>query len=354
MGDRILLAHGDGGLLTHRLVRDLFLKGYGGPRLREQGDAAILDPVPRMALTTDSFVVSPIFFPGGDIGKLAVTGTVNDLAVSGAVPRYLTAGFILEEGLEIARLARVVESMAATARDCQVEIVAGDTKVVGRGQADGLYINTSGVGFVLPGTDLRYDRIRGGDAVIINGSVGEHGLAVLSRREGLEFETPIVSDCAPLSGLIGPLLERFPGIRFMRDPTRGGVATTLKEIALSAGVDIVLKEAAIPVTDAASAAAEMLGLDPLYLANEGKVLVIAPEEDAAGILEFMRAHPLGRAAGIIGRVEGPAGAGAQPLLVAGTDALGGSGWCGRVYLRTVYGGTKQLDMLAGEQLPRIC
>jgi len=287
----------------------------------------------RLALTTDSFVVTPLFFRGGDIGKLAVSGTVNDLAVSGASPLYLTVGFILEEGLPLAALERVVASLAATARQAGVTVVAGDTKVVGRGQADGLFINTTGLGVIPPDRDLGYHRIRPGDAVVISGYVGDHGLAVLAERKELGILEAPESDCAPLAGIILPLLEEFPGIRLLRDPTRGGVATTLKEIAVAAKVDVWLEEEAIPVRPQCRALAEMLGLDPLYLANEGKFLAVVEADQASALVEAVRTHPLGEAAAVIGRVQ------------AGE---------GRVLLRTAYGGTRRLEMLAGAPLPRIC
>lgn len=340
--ERILLAHGDGGTLTSQLVSDIFLKYLANPALDEMGDAAVIDirsalddPSGRLAFTTDSFVVDPVFFPGGDIGKLAVCGTVNDLAVSGAVPRCLSAGFILEEGLPLTDLERIVASMAAAAQEAGVVIAAGDTKVVGRGSADKLFINTSGLGVIPGGRVLGYPAIRPQDAVLVSGPVGEHGVAVLSCRAGLSFHTPVQSDCAALNGIIGSLLDRFDGgqVRFMRDPTRGGLATTLKEIAQSAGVDITIREEEIPVSDNVRGACELLGLDPLYLANEGKFLAVVDSAVAEVALDLLRAHPLGRGAAIIGRISnGP----------------------GDVYLKTPLGGTKYLDKLAGEQLPRIC
>lgn len=342
--ESILLAHGDGGLLTGQLISGLFLRYFRSPVLGRLTDAAVLSLAKgqpevnwpqggRLAFTTDSFVVDPIFFPGGDIGRLAVCGTVNDLAVSGARPLFLSAGFILEEGLRLDELERVVASMAAAAAEAGVEIVAGDTKVVDRGHGDKIFINTAGIGVVAPGVDLGYHRIVPGDLVLLNGPVGEHGLAVLSRRQGLEFETPVVSDCAPLNALVLPLLPRFPGIKFLRDPTRGGVATTVKELAMAAGVDVLLFEDQLPVSDQVRGAAEMLGLDPLYLANEGKVVMVVAAGETPSVLEAMRHLPGGQGASVIGEVR-----------------AGG----GNAYLRTVLGATRVLHLLAGEQLPRIC
>lgn len=356
--ERILLAHGDGGLLTARLVEEVFLKRLGGQPAGGLLDAAILgDPGgvdgsggaggpggrtgragpgfggSRLALTTDSFVVKPIFFPGGDIGSLAIHGTVNDLTSVGARPLALSAAFILEEGLEVSVLERVVDSMGAAAARVGVAIVTGDTKVVERGAADGLFINTAGLGEVLPAADLSFARLRPGDRVLISGTVGDHGVAVLSKRKGLSFETAVVSDSAPLFDLVAPVLEQVPGVKFLRDPTRGGLATTLKEIAASSGLDIVIDEDRIPVRPAVAGACELLGLDPLYLANEGKMIVVVEEGGAAGALRILRDHPLGVEAAEIGRVE------------AGR---------GDLWLTTSLGGTKHLDRLAGEQLPRIC
>ncbi|WP_279286974.1 hydrogenase expression/formation protein HypE [Heliobacterium chlorum] len=335
---RIMLAHGDGGALTHRLVQELFLRHFPHPTLHGLTDGALLpQPNGPMVMSTDSFVVNPIFFPGGDIGKLAVAGTVNDLAVSGARPLYLSVGFILEEGLPINELEQVVHSLAQAAEAAGVAVVAGDTKVVEKGHGDGIYINSTGIGVLPVGRDFGYHRIAPGDIILINGFVGDHGLAILSKRAGLTFDTPVQSDCAPLNGLIETLLERVPkvpsAVKFMRDPTRGGVATTLKEIALSTGRDIYLDESSLPLREGVQGAAELLGLDPLYLANEGKVLVVVAPEAAEAVLAIMGEHPLGRDGAIIGRVS------------EGT---------GQVYLRTPLGGHRILDMLAGDPLPRIC
>jgi len=331
---KITLAHGAGGMQTQALIREIFFRHLGNDWLAAQHDAATLPPrTDRTAVTTDSFVVDPVVFPGGNIGKLAVCGTINDLAVTGAVPAYLTAGFILEEGLETDLLDSIVAAMGEAARAAGVSIVAGDTKVVGRGSADKLFVNTTGIGYIHPKADLSYGRIAPGDLLLINGFIGDHGVAILSCRQNLAFTSPVLSDCAGLNGIIADLLDNCPGIKFMRDPTRGGVATTAKEIAAAAKVDIYLEETALPVRDAVTGACELLGLDPLYLANEGKFLAIVDPAAADAVLARLRAHPLGRDAAVIGEVKaGP----------------------GNCYLRTVYGGTRYLDLLAGEMLPRIC
>lgn len=335
--ERIVLAHGSGGMLSHELIRDLFLHHFRNPTLAPMSDAALLDTLPpgRLALTTDSYVVQPLFFPGGDIGELAVCGTVNDLAVMGARPLFLTAGFILEEGLRLDTLERVVVAMARTAREAGVEIVTGDTKVVERGAADGLFINTAGVGVVPPGIDLGPHRIAPGDVLLVNGPLGDHGIAVMIQREGLHFGSALESDTAPLNGLIAALLAALPEqVHWMRDATRGGLATVLNEWAETAATGIALSESAIPVREEVRAACEFLGLDPLYAANEGKVLVAVAETAADHALALMREHPLGAQAAIIGRV---------------TDAHPG-----RVVLETPYGARRILQMLTGAQLPRIC
>ena len=335
MKDTIILAHGAGGTMSHELVESFFLKAFYNPHLEAMEDSASLDVEGgRLAFTTDSFVVSPIFFPGGDIGKLAVCGTVNDLAVAGAVPRYLSLGLIIEEGLALSDLQRIVDSIAATAREAGVQIVTGDTKVVNRGAADRIFINTSGIGVLPAGRECSARQVQAGDKVLINGYVGDHGIAVLSKREGLGFETDLESDCAPLGGLIAEMLKVCPTIRCMRDPTRGGVASTLNEIAEQAQVGIELVEGNIPVRDPVAGACEMLGFDPLYVANEGKVLAFVPAEASDAVLAAMRAHPLGEAAAIIGTVN--------------------EGEVGRVTVRTPYGAHRILDMLAGDLLPRIC
>jgi hydrogenase expression/formation protein HypE len=339
--DVVLLAHGSGGLLSHELVERVFLKHLVNEALgalEDASDIALADEQGRLlgqpVLTTDSYVVRPIFFPGGDIGKLAVCGTVNDLAMRGARPLYLSAGFILEEGLPLVDLERVVASMAATAREAGVLVVAGDTKVVERGSADKLFINTAGVGLAPPGVHISGAGARPHDAVLLSGAVGDHGLAIVTHREGLRFESTLHSDCAPLNGLVQAMLDACSGIHVLRDPTRGGLATTLNELALASGVGIEIDEAAVPVHEAVRAAGELLGLDPLYVANEGKLIAMVAERDAERVLSAMRAHPYGAEAAIIGRVlaEHPR----------------------RVVLRTWLGTRRLLDMLAGEQLPRIC
>ncbi len=335
MEEQILLAHGSGGVLTHELIRDVFVRHFSNPWLDDLGDAAVLAALPpgRLALTTDSYVVQPLFFPGGDIGKLAVCGTVNDLAVAGARPLYLTAGFILEEGLPLETLTRVVVSMAETARAAGVAIVTGDTKVVEHGAADGLFINTAGVGIVPPGVALGPARLQPGDALLINGPVGDHGLAVMLQREGLRFQSTLQSDVAPLHGLIAALLDAVPGqVRCLRDATRGGLASVLNEWVSQIGIEI--EEAAIPVREEVRAACEFLGLDPLYVANEGKVVVAVAAEAVDAALSVLRAHPLGRDAARIGRVT--------------------SEHAGRVVLRTPYGARRIIPMLTGAPLPRIC
>ncbi|MCX5811886.1 MAG: hydrogenase expression/formation protein HypE [Proteobacteria bacterium] len=332
--DIILISHGDGGLLTHQLLEKYFLPCFNNTLLEGLTDAASF-PVRqgKMAITTDSFVVDPIFFPGGDIGKLAVCGTVNDLAVSGAKPLYLTASFIIEEGFPIADLERIIASMAQTCREADVMIVAGDTKVVGRTQADKIFITTTGIGYMLLEADLGYNRIEPGDVIIVNGPMGNHGLSILLERQSFSFDTKVLSDCTPLNMLTEKLLERFKGIKFMRDLTRGGLSTCIKEIALSAGVDIRLNESNIPIDDYVKGITETLGLDPLYLANEGKFLLIASGEEADSILEYLREDLCAQQSDIIGHVETGKG---------------------NVYLKTTLGGTRRLTMLTGAPLPRIC
>lgn len=331
----IQLDQGSGGRATQELVGELFVKSLDNEYLRELNDSAVVTvPGGRIAMTTDSYVVDPIFFPGGNIGSLAVHGTVNDLAMRGAKPLYLTAGFILEEGLSRELLAQIVAAMAAAAREAGVLIVAGDTKVVPRGKADKIFINTAGVGIVPPGLQIGGQYARPGDAVLINGTLGDHGLAVLCKREGLAFENEIRSDSASLYGLVAGMLEVCPTIHVLRDPTRGGVATTLNEIAQQSGVGIRLFEDSLPIREDVAGACELLGLDPLYVANEGKVLACVPSASAAAVLDAMRSNPHGKEACQIGEV-------------VGTDV-------GRVFLRTRIGGHRLVDMLRGEQLPRIC
>jgi len=332
--DIILLAHGDGGLLTHQLLQKYFLPRFGNELLDGLTDAAVFrSEKGRMAISTDSFVVDPIFFPGGDIGKLAVCGTVNDLAVSGAKPLYLTASFIIEEGFSTGDLEKVAASMSEACSEAEVNIIAGDTKVVGRGQADKIFITTTGVGCLLPGVDLGYHRIEPGDCVLVNGCLGNHGLSILTQRESLGLGIQVLSDCAPLNKIIDQLLQRFKGIKLMRDLTRGGLATNAKEIALASGVDIWLKEAAIPVEDAVKGITEMLGLDPLFLANEGKFLIIVAAEEAGDLLRYLNEEMSQAKAGLIGSIQ-----------------AGG----GNVYMKTPLGGTRRLNLMAGDPLPRIC
>ena len=334
--DRIVLGHGSGGRLTHDLIRQVFLRAFDNPALARGDDAACLE-LPdggRLAVTTDGHIVSPLFFPGGDIGRLAVCGSVNDLAVMGAVPQWLTASFILEEGLETETLERIVASMRAAAEEAGVSIVAGDTKVAERGKADGVFIHTTGVGRIPAGREVGGAHARPGDAVLLSGPVGDHGMAVLAARGGLDFAIDAVSDVAPLNGLVEAMFAACADLHVLRDPTRGGVATTLNEIARQSAVSILLDEESIPVHPAVAAACELLGFDPLYIANEGKLVAMVPPESAPDVLAAMRAHPLGREACRIGVVEpGPAG---------------------RVGMRTRLGTTRVVDMLSGEMLPRIC
>ncbi len=331
----IQLDQGSGGRATHELVQDLFINVLENEYLREMNDSALVEVQNgQIAVTTDSYVVDPIFFPGGDIGSLAVHGTVNDLAMRGARPLYLTAGFILEEGLPLASLAQIVASMAKAAREAKVLIVAGDTKVVPRGKADKIFINTAGIGVVPPGINIGGQYAQPGDAVLINGTIGDHGMAVLCKREGLRFENEIQSDSASLNDLVAKILDSCSCIHVLRDPTRGGVATTLNEIARQSGVGIRLFEEALPIRDDVAGACELLGLDPLYVANEGKVLAFVPADSAAIVLNAMQNHPLGKRACQIGET-------------VAADA-------GRVFLRTRIGGHRLVDMLRGEQLPRIC
>ena len=333
--ERITLAHGAGGSASRTLVDAVFLEAFRNPQLEPLGDAADLEiGMSRLALTTDSFVVTPLFFPGGDIGHLAVNGTVNDLAVSGARPLYLTAGFILEEGLPVADLTRIAESMRAAADAAGVRVVTGDTKVVQRGKGDGCYVNTAGIGVVEHPWRLGPAEVRPGDAVLVSGPIGEHGITVMLARGDLGIESDLESDTAPLHELTAALLAATPGVRMMRDATRGGVATVLNEVATAAGVSVVVEEDAIPVRPEVRGAAELLGIDPLYVACEGRFVAFVDGAEADRAVEALRGHPSGAQAAVIGRVaDAPAG---------------------MVLLRTAFGGTRICDVLVGDPLPRIC
>jgi len=330
---KITLAHGSGGKLMHDLIKELFVKNLGNPFLNKLGDSAFIDVKSGgLVYTTDSFVINPIFFPGGDIGKLCIAGTVNDLSVSGASPRYLSCGIIVEEGFEYKKLEKIVLSIKDTSKKSGVDIVTGDFKVVEKGAVDQIFINTSGVGEVLKRAKLSFDYIMPGDKLIISGTVGDHASAVLMAREDLKFKSRLSSDCAPLNGLISSVI--CSDIKFMRDPTRGGLATTLNEIAMGSGRNISIDESVVPMKESVKAFCEILGMDPLYMANEGKVVFIVSGRAASKVLSRLRKHPLGKKSRIIGEVEKE------------RDK--------RVYLKTRIGGTRILDMLSGEQLPRIC
>jgi hydrogenase expression/formation protein HypE len=334
-GGCVELSHGAGGRAMAQLIEELFVQAFDNEWLRQMNDqASFAVSAGRMVMSSDSHVVSPLFFPGGDIGSLSVHGTINDVAMAGARPLYLAAGFILEEGFPLTQLKRIVESMAGAAQEAGVAVIAGDTKVVERGKGDGVFITTTGVGVVPPGIEISGDRARPGDRVIVSGSMGDHGVAIMSFRENLSFGTEIRSDTAALHGLVAAMLRAVPGIRCLRDPTRGGLATTLNEFARQSGVGFRLLEAAIPVRPQVSAACELLGLDPLYVANEGKLVAVCAPEDAALLVAAMRSHPLGREAAEIGE--------------AIEDARQ------FVQMQTAFGGTRMVDWLAGEQLPRIC
>jgi hydrogenase expression/formation protein HypE len=341
---QIVLGHGSGGKLTADLIEHIFLPAFSNPILNRLDDQAVLSlGTSRLAFTTDAFVVTPIFFPGGDIGRLAVHGTVNDLAMSGARPLYLSAAFILEEGLAVEELRRVVASMRAAAEEAGVQLVTGDTKVVNRGKGDQIFITTTGIGVIESGVTISADRARPGDKILLSGFIGDHGMTIMAQREGLEFEGAMESDCAPLHDLVATMLEargeaKDAGerdfVHCLRDPTRGGVATTLNEIAKRAGVGMLLKEQTIPVRESVQGACEVLGLDPLYVANEGKLIALVAPEMADAVLKRMRAHRYGHDAAVIGEVvaEHP----------------------GMVLLETEIGGARVLDVMFGEQLPRIC
>ncbi len=334
MNDTILLAHGSGGKLSHELVEKKFLPFLANPALNKLDDSAVFEVSGRLAFTTDGYVVNPIFFPGGDIGKLAVCGTVNDLAMNGAKPLYLSLSAIIEEGLLLRELERVVQSIEKAAEEAKVTIIAGDTKVVNRGQADKLFITTSGVGIVPPGLDISGANARAGDKILLSGTIGDHGIAIMSRREGLKFSMTLKSDCAPLNKLVAQMLEVSPRIHCLRDPTRGGLATTLNELAGQSNMGIVIEEAKIPVKEEVKAACELLGLDPVYVANEGKLVAIVDRADADKILVRMKKNRYGRDAAVIGEVT--------------------SKHPGKVVMKTRLGPSRIVDMLSGELLPRIC
>ncbi|MFD9721779.1 hydrogenase expression/formation protein HypE [Streptomyces sp. NPDC059076] len=332
---RVVMGHGGGGALSAELVEHVFVPAFGGEVLADLGDSAVVTlGDARLAFSTDSYVVRPLFFPGGSIGDLAVNGTVNDLAMSGARAAYLSCGFILEEGVETEVVGRVAKALGDAARTADVQVVTGDTKVVEAGHGDGVYINTSGIGLIPQGVDIRPQRAAPGDVVIVSGEIGLHGVAIMSVREGLEFGVEIASDCAALGGLVQAMLDVTPDIHVLRDPTRGGLAASLHEIATAAGVGVRIEERAVPVPPQVANACAILGLDPLYVANEGKLVAFVPREEADAVLAALRAHPLGAGAAVIGEcvTEHP----------------------GMVVARTGFGGTRVVDLPLGEQLPRIC
>ena len=333
--DTVTLAHGSGGSLTNQLINDLFRRYFDNPYLAEAHDAARLPATcGKLAFTTDSYVINPLVFPGGNIGKLAVCGTVNDLSMSGARPLYLSCGFIMEDGLPLSLLEEIVRSMAEAAREAGVQIVTGDTKVVNRGAADRLFINTAGIGEISPDIDICGSNAKPGDAVIVSGSLGDHGATILLEREQLGITGSLASDCAPLGGLVAAMLAVCPTIRVLRDPTRGGLATALNEIASQSRVGVELDETSIPVAAPVRGVCELLGLDPLYLANEGKLVAIVPADSAEKIVAAMKDHPYGKQAAIIGRVLD------QPVS--------------RLVMRTPYGSRRILDVMTSDPLPRIC
>jgi hydrogenase expression/formation protein HypE len=334
MTGKILLAHGSGGKLSHELVEKGFLKEFSNPLLDRLDDSAVIDFKGKLAFTTDSFVVSPIFFPGGDIGKLSVCGTVNDLSMVGAVPLYLSLAFIIEEGFAEDDLGRIVASIKKACDEADVKIVTGDTKVVTRGGCDKIFVNTAGIGRIPEGLDISASNLRPGDKVILSGTIGDHGIAVLSKREGLNFSTELKSDCAPLNKLVSDMLKASTKIHAMRDPTRGGLATILNEFALQSKVSIRIEEQAIRIKDEVRGACEMLGLDPLYIANEGKLVAVVAPEAAEAVVAAMRKNVYGKDAAVIGEVT--------------------EGNPGRVVMKTKFGTSRIIDMLVGEALPRIC
>jgi hydrogenase expression/formation protein HypE len=333
--DHIVMGHGSGGKLSAQLIEGMFLPAFSNPLLDKLDDQAVLQiNGSRLAFTTDSFVVTPIFFPGSDIGRLAINGTVNDLAMSGARPKYLAAAFILEEGLSTEELRRIVQSMSEAAKTAEVQLVTGDTKVVNRGKGDKIFISTTGIGIIEKPVNISANRARPGDKIILSGYIGDHGITILSQRESLEFEGVIESDCAALHQLVSDMLDACLDIHCLRDPTRGGVATVLNEISARSQVGMLISETQLPVRDSVRGACEILGLDPLYVANEGKLVAVVPPEAAEGIVERMQQNPLGREARVIGDVVAE--------------------HAGMVLMKTEIGGTRVLDTLFGEQLPRIC
>jgi hydrogenase expression/formation protein HypE len=331
----VLLAHGGGGTLSQQLIRSMFFSQFDNPILNQEHDGAVISHGGmHLAFSTDSYVVHPVFFPGGNIGELAIFGTVNDLAMCGATPHYLSAAFIIEEGFSMESLWVIVRSMRQAAERSSVQLVTGDTKVVDRGKGDGIFITTSGIGVIGEGISISPRRAEAGDAIILSGRIAEHGIAIMSAREGIEFETKVQSDCAPLNGLVDTILKTSKNVHVFRDPTRGGVASALNEIADAAHVGIVIDEITIPVTEEVRGACEILGLDPLYIANEGKLIAFVPGGESAKILSVMRSHPAGKDAVVIGKV---------------VDTHPGT-----VVMRTSIGGNRVVDMISGEQLPRIC
>ncbi len=332
---RVDLTHGSGGRAMAQLIEDLFVRHFDNDLLACQNDQAAFDaPTGRMVMSTDSFIVTPLFFPGGDIGSLAVHGTINDVAMGGGWPLYLSAGFIIEEGFPLADLERIVRSMAQASKEAGVPVVTGDTKVVEKGKGDGVFITTTGLGAVPEGVVISAEQVRPGDKVLLSGPIGDHGVAIMSKREGLTFETEILSDAASLHTLVADMVAAAPGIRMLRDPTRGGLAAVLNEIALASSVGVRISESAIPIQSEVHGACELLGLDPLYVANEGKLVAFVPPEDSERLLKAMRAHPLGREAALIGEA------------VEDEHHF--------VEMETVFGGARVVDWLTGEQLPRIC
>jgi len=332
--EKIILGHGSGGRLMHSLIKETILKKLSNPILKELGDGAFIDYKEKLAFTTDSFVVNPVFFPGGDIGKLSVFGTVNDLAMMGAKPEYLSLALIIEEGLEAKVLDKIIDSISQAAKSCGVQVATGDLKVVEKGSADKIFINTSGIGRIIAKKRLSIKKIKPGDKVILTGDIGRHGLAVLAKRNDLDPGLEIVSDCAPLNNMLTPLLAGESGIRFMRDPTRGGLATTLNEIAEASGLGVSIEEKSIPVSQKVRAAGELLGIDPLYVACEGRAVIIAEAKKAKYILSALARHPLGRSSSIVGE------------MVSGPKR--------KVVLKTIFGTERLVDMLVSDPLPRIC